>query len=139
MAEAHRLTAEVRLGLAQWQEAWEECQLSLQIATSQDLKLVEGNARRVLGHWYGVQHQWDDAERELRASLELAEMLGMRLEQGQALVELALVYTQRARIEAGASPDIRQVEDLLRQAVALFRDLGAEWHLVHAQALMVES
>jgi tetratricopeptide (TPR) repeat protein len=135
-AEVHRLTAEVRLGLGQWREAWEECQLSLQIATSQDLKLVEGNARRVLGHWYAVQHQWDDAERELHASLQLAESLGMQLEQGQALVELALMYTMRSRLESGATPDIDRVEELLQRAATLFHDLGAEWHMAHAEALI---
>ncbi len=136
-AEVHRLLAEVRLGQGQWEAAWDECQLSLQIATSQELKLVEGNARRVLGHWYGVQHRWEEAERELRASLELAQSLGMRMEQGQALVELALLYTLEARLGAGTGPDIDRVEDLLRQAAALFRELGAEWHLANAQALMV--
>ncbi len=136
-AEVYRLLAEVRLGLGDIEQAWEYCHQSLEIATSQDLKLVEGNARRVQGKLHRLVNNWQEAEKALLASLKLAEDLGMRHEQGQTLMELAHLYGRWPQ-PGGDLDGQAQVHDALDRALSLFEELDARWHLKRAQALRAE-
>lgn len=136
-AEVYRLLAEVHLGLGQIDEAWTYCEQSLEIATSQDLKLVEGNARRVQGRLHRESKHWQEAERALLASLTLAEELGIRHEQGQALMEIAHLYRAWEQAEDIVAHE-STVQEVLDRAITLFGELDARWHLERAQALREE-
>lgn len=136
-AEVYRLLAEVHLGLGKLAEAWKFCDQSLEIAISQDLKLIEGNARRVQGRLHRESTNWQEAEQSLLTSLKLAEELGIRHEQGQALVELAQLYKDWG--EAGANEiSTDAVHEILDRASSIFAELDAAWHLERAQALRAE-
>lgn len=136
-AEVYRLLAEVHLGLGKLDEAWRFCDQSLNIATSQDLKLVEGNARRLQGRLHRENNNWQEAEEALLASLKLAEELGIRHEQGQALIELAHLYRAWGQAE-GIEAHESTVQETLDRAITLFEELDARWHLERAQALRAE-
>ena len=152
MAEVYRHLAEVHLGLSQPGTAWRHGERSLDIAVAQEIRLVEGNARRVLGQVYHCQGQWNDAEALLRESLKLSEEQGLRYEAGQALWELALLYqactepcpehsrrgsrSDRARAKGDEEHQTRMAEALDR-AIAIFEELGAQWDLARARDLTV--
>ncbi len=136
-AEVYRLLAEVHLGLGKLAEAWRYADQSLEIATTQDLKLIEGNARRVQGRLHREHNRWQEAEQALLASLKLAEELGIRHEQGQALIELAHLYRAWEQTEAIDAHE-STVEEILNRAITLFEELDARWHLDRARALRAE-
>jgi predicted ATPase/class 3 adenylate cyclase len=133
-AEVYRLLAEVHLGLGRMDEAWAYCHQSLDIATSQDLKLIEGNARRVQGRLHREHNNWQEAEQALLTSLKLAEELGIRHEQGQALIELAHLYRVWGQADEKEAFEAT-VHEILGRAISIFTELDARWHLEQAQAL----
>jgi len=134
IAEVYRHLAETHLGLSRWETAYRFAQRSLEIAIAQEIKLVEGGARRVLGQVYRSQGQWDEAEASLGESLRLSEELGLRYEAGQALWELALLYRDRARAE-GNDQNRAKMAEALDRAIVIFKELGAQWNLARAMEL----
>ncbi|NOX63760.1 MAG: tetratricopeptide repeat protein [Chloroflexi bacterium] len=136
-ADVYRLAAEAYLGLGWWDKAREQCNRSLEIAHSQDLKLVEGNSLRVLGKLHLAEGDLSAAEIALQGSLERAVELGMRHEQGQTLLELARLYQARWRA-FDSDDDRRQAIEVLEQTIALFEEIDAQWDLEQAQALQAQ-
>nr|MBC8264959.1 tetratricopeptide repeat protein [Anaerolineales bacterium] len=131
MAEVYRHFAEVYLGLGEWETAHGFGRRSLGIAVAQEIKLVEGGARRVLGQVHRCRGRWDEAEALLRESLRLSEEQGQRYETGQALWELALLYLDRAR-NGGNGRERAKMAEALGRAITIFGELGAQWDLVRA-------
>ncbi len=131
MAEVYRHFAEVYLGLGQWETACGFGQRSLDIAVAQEIKLVEGGARRVLGQLHRCRGKWDEAEALLRESLRLSEEQAQRYEAGQVLWELALLYLDRAR-SGGNGRERAKMAEALDRSIAIFGELGAQWDLARA-------
>ena len=136
-ADVYRLAAEAYLGLGILDNASERCFQALNIAHSQELKLVEGNSLRVLGKLHRLEGDWSAAEIALKGSLDLAKEMGMRHEQGQALLELARLYWERYRSLANPQ-DLSLAQKTVDQALNLFGEIDASWDLDQACALRAQ-
>ena len=134
VAEVYRLLAEVYIGLDDLKLAENYCGVSLHIAAAEDIKLVIGNTKRVLGRIHRIRGMWTESEAALNESLTLARELGMRHEEGQALLEMALLYRDRANQTEGQTfgPLARET---LEQARGIFVELGADGDLERVRVL----
>jgi tetratricopeptide (TPR) repeat protein len=135
-AEAYRHLAEAHLGQSQERgqqasseidKALEYANRSLQLAQTQEMKLEEGTARRILGRIYMHQGQYRDAERELQISQATLEALDHQYQIGQTLVDLAKLYRKQ-----GQELKFRQS---LERATAIFEQLGAKLDLERVRQL----
>jgi class 3 adenylate cyclase/predicted ATPase len=154
LPEVYRYVAEAHLGLAtsedtrratsirhgvrpapkgrdQVDQAQKWAERSLAIAQEHEVKLEEGDTRRVLGQVYRAQGDWQAAERELEASLALLESLNSQYQVGQTLYQLAQLHA-----DVSHPPGMRQeprARQELDRAIAIFEQLGAQLDLERAQ------
>jgi predicted ATPase/Flp pilus assembly protein TadD len=137
VAEVCRHLAEVHLGRGDCETAARFCQRALEIARTQKLGLVEGNARRAAGQVYRCQGRWEDAETAFRQSLQLLEAQDLPYEAGQTWWELALLCRDWATAE-GSNEHWSRASEAQDRAILIFEKLGAEWDLARAQAMRNE-
>ena len=122
------LEAELWLAQGDVEEAGRSCRAVLADARSMGADLTETQALCVQGRILLAQGDSDAAIQGLEACVALAQKTGSDYERGQAMVVLA-----EARA-ACAEPD-QACEDLLFEAVRLFRAMGARYDLEQAEAL----
>ena len=100
---------------------------SLVIAQEHEMKLEEGDVRRVLGQVHCARGEYQAAERELGASLTLLESLDSQYQVGQTLYQLA-----RLHAATNQRPLARQEAS---RALGIFEQLDAQIDLKAVQAL----
>ena len=142
LPEVYRYVAEAHLGRAADEgsrsvghpadrapldQAKQWAEQSLAIAQEQELKLEEGDTRRVLGQIYGAGGDGQAAERELDASLALLESLNSQYQVGQTLHQLA-------RLHASVNQHLTARQEIDR-AIAIFEQLDAQIDLSAALAM----
>ena len=125
LLDAGVLEAELRLAQGDLERAGRSCRAILADARSMGADLTETQALCVQGRVQLAQGDSDAAIPGLEACVALARKTGSDYERGQALVVLA-----EARA-ACAEPD-QACEDLLFEAIRLFRKMGARYDLEKA-------
>ena len=125
LLDAGVLEAELQLAQGDFEHAGRLCRAVLADARSMGADLTETQALCVQGRIQLAQGDSDAAIPGLEACVALAEKTGSDYERGQALVVLA-----EARA-ACAEPD-QACEDLLLEAIRLFRKMGAGYDLEKA-------
>jgi tetratricopeptide (TPR) repeat protein len=117
------------MGRGELDEALDYARRSLALAQEHEMRLEEGATRRVLGQIHLARQGLyiAQAEQELQESLRILEELNSRYEMGKTLFQLARLHRMRG--------DQAQMKEILRQARAIFEDLGARLDLAQAQEL----
>jgi tetratricopeptide (TPR) repeat protein len=120
--------AEIHLKRGDLEEARRTVERALQEAVVQGLRTKEGVARRTLGRICQAQGLTAQAEAELLTSLELVAAGEGRYELARAQVALAELYAENGT-------KMREGLKMVQDAMAIFRELGADLDLRNAQVL----
>ena len=128
LLDAGVIEAELRLAQGDLERAESACRAVLEQARSMEAELNVAQALCMLGRIQLARGDPEAAVSGLKASLALAQRIGAAYEHAQALA--ALAEAQAACAEADPA-----CGDLLGEAIARFKNMGARYDLAQAEAL----
>jgi tetratricopeptide (TPR) repeat protein len=131
VTEAYLQQAELHLEKGQLETARRMCQQALRRTRELASRVLEARALRILGRINMMQNDPGAAEDSLRQSITLARQLNADYERGLALLFLAALYRDYP-LKDGIR---RHYKSVLKQAIAIFRRIGAQLDLSQALAL----
>jgi len=134
LPEVYRRLAVTHLGLSQLDEARQLAERSVTLADELGMGLEKGISLCVMGQVHLACAEWDQAEEALTASLSILEEQGNRYRVGQTLYHLGRLY--RAMACQNQADAEFQAEHALRQAEAIFEELGAKRDLARVQEVI---
>ncbi|MCA9932571.1 MAG: tetratricopeptide repeat protein [Ardenticatenaceae bacterium] len=112
---------------------------SLNIANPLGLTDLAADSSRTLGVLYLAEGNTQEAETRLRESLEMSRQIRDPYRQGLALLELGGLYRALSRHAVpGQEGQYKQTQQVLQEAIGLFRRLGAAHDLIRAEELLAE-
>jgi DNA-binding CsgD family transcriptional regulator len=127
-SEWHLLRARLFNLVEDHDNALEEANAALDVATDPDQPLAKLAAHRVLGQFLTIKGDFTDADENLTLALELADACAARYERACTLLGLAELNVARGRFE--------EAKTMLCEPIDEFRRIGAKSSLKHAESLL---